>query len=161
MAQEDFFLKIEGVEGESQDAEHEGQIHLSSFSFGVTNSGTGGSNMGSGASRSNVQDVHVTKHADKSSPNLFLACATGKHFNKATLYVRRAGENPVDYLNYEMTEVFVSSFTQSGHEGGGIAQESFSLNFSKIKFTYWPQKNDGSKGTENAKTYDVKANKWS
>ena len=161
MAQEDFFLKIEGVKGESQDDKHKDEIHLHSFSFGVTNTGTGGSNLGSGGGRSNVQDLHFTKTIDASSPNLFIACATGKHFPKATLTVRRAGEKPQEYLVYEMTEVYVSSITTSGHEGGGLAQESGSLNFSKIKKTYTPQNADGTPGAKNEKTYDVKANKSS
>jgi type VI secretion system secreted protein Hcp len=161
MAQEDYFLKIDGIDGESQDDVHKSEIHVSSFSFGVTNAGTGGSNLGSGGGRANVQDLHFTKTVDQSSPNLFLACATGKHFDTATLTVRRAGENPQEYLTYGLTEVFVSSISTSGHEGGGIAQESCSLNFSKVTLTYTPQNPDGSPGAANPKTYDVKANKGS
>ena len=161
MAQEDYFLKIDGIDGESQDDEHKNEIHVSSFSFGVTNSGTGGSNLGSGGGRSNIQDMHFTKVVDQASPNLFIACATGKHFDTATITVRRAGETPQEYLTYELSEVFVSSISTSGHEGGGIAQESVSLNFSKIKMTYTPQNPDGSPGAANPKTYDVKANKAS
>ena len=48
MAQEDYFLKIDGITGESQDDKHKDEIHVSSFSFGVSNAGTGGSNLGSG-----------------------------------------------------------------------------------------------------------------
>jgi type VI secretion system secreted protein Hcp len=161
MAQEDYFLKIDGLEGESQDDKHKNEIHVSSFSFGVTNAGTGGSNLGSGGGRSNIQDMHFTKVVDQASPNLFIACATGKHFDTATLTVRRAGETPQEYLTYDLNEVFVSSISTSGHEGGGIAQESCSLNFSKIKMTYTPQNPDGSPGAANPKTFDVKANKAS
>ena len=114
MAQEDYFLKIEGVKGESQDDKHKDEIHVSSFSFGVTNAGTGGSNLGSGGGRSNIQDMHFTKVTDAASPNLFIACATGKHFPKATVTVRRAGEKPQEYLTYELTEVYISSITTSG-----------------------------------------------
>ena len=161
MAQEDYFLDIEGIKGESQDDKHKDEIHISSFSFGVTNTGTGGSNLGSGGGRSNVQDMHFTKLVDASSPNLFQACATGKHFPSATVTVRRAGENPQEYLVYKLTEVFVSSFSTSGHDGGGIAQESVSLNFSKVELSYTPQNADGTPGAKNTKTYDVKANKAS
>jgi type VI secretion system secreted protein Hcp len=159
MAQEDYFLKIEGVKGESQDDKHKDEIHVSSFSFGVTNAGTGGSNLGSGGGRSSIQDMHFTKVVDAASPNLFIACSTGKHFPKATVTVRRAGEKPQEYLVYELTEVYISSITTSGHEGGGIAQESCSLNFSKVKVSYTPQNADGTPGAKNEKTYDVKANK--
>jgi type VI secretion system secreted protein Hcp len=161
MAQEDYFLKIDGVKGESQDDKHKDEIHVSSFSFGVTNAGTGGSNLGSGGGRSNVQDMHFTKTVDASSPNLFIGCATGKHFPNAIVTVRRAGEKPQEYLTYKLTEVYISSITTSGHEGGGIAQESVSLNFSKVELAYTPQNADGSPGAKNTKTYDVKANKSS
>jgi type VI secretion system secreted protein Hcp len=159
MAQEDYFLKIDGIKGESQDDKHKDEIHVSSFSFGVTNSGTGGSNLGSGGGRSNIQDMHFTKVVDQASPNLFLACATGKHFDNATVTVRRAGEDPQEYLIYKLTEVFVSSITTSGHEGGGIGQESVSLNFSKVEINYTPQNADGTPGSVNTKSYDLKANK--
>jgi type VI secretion system secreted protein Hcp len=161
MAQEDYFLKIDGIKGESQDDKHKDEIHVSSFSFGVTNAGTGGSNLGSGGGRANVQDLHFTKVVDQASPNLFLACATGKHFDTATVTVRRAGETPQEYLVYDLEEVFVSSISTSGHEGGGIAQESCSLNFSKVTLTYTPQNPDGSPGAANPKTFDLKANKGS
>jgi len=163
MAQADYFLDLDTVDGESQDDDSrmKNKIHVSSFSFGVTNTGTGGSNLGSGASKSNVQDLHVTKTMDKASPNLFIGCCNGKHFPKATFYVRRAGENPQVYLKYELTEVFISSYSTSGHEGGGLAQESLSLNFSKVEVTYTPQNADGSPGAKNTKTFDVKANKAS
>lgn len=161
MAQEDYFLKIDGITGESQDDKHKDQIHLTSWSMGVANIGTGGSNLGSGGGRSNVQDLHFTKTIDKASPNLFIACCTGKHFDTAQITVRRAGENPQEYLTYDLTEVYVSSFTTSGHEGGNLAQEAGSLNFSKITMTYTPQNADGTPGAANPKTYDVKANKAS
>ena len=161
MAQSDYFLKIDGVDGESVDDKHKGEIHVSSFSFGVTNTGTGGSNLGSGGGKANVQDIHFTKQTDKSSPNLFLACCSGKHFPNATITIRKAGEKPHEYLILKLTEVFVSSFNVSGHDSGGIAQESFSLNFSKIENTYAPQNADGSAGAKITKTYDVAKNKIS
>src|SRR5450755_2758389 len=107
MAQEDYFLKIDGIKGESQDEKHKNEIHVSSFSFGVTNTGTGGSNLGSGGGRSNVQDMHFTKGVDGAVPNLFFGGATGKHKNNEIMTVRRAGENPHEYLVYKMTEVYI------------------------------------------------------
>ena len=161
MAMQDYFLDLDGVAGESQDDDGKlkNKIHISSFSFGVTNSGTGGINLGSGASKSSVQDLHLTKVMDKSSPNLWIGCCNGKHFTKATFYARRAGENPQVYLKYELTEVFITSYACSGAEGGGIAQESFSLNFSKCEMTYTTQADKGTDAVSIPKTWDVKANK--
>ena len=160
MAQADFFLKLGDIEGESDDDTHSKEIQLTSFGFGVSNSGAGGYGGGSGASKANVQDIIFTKLVDQSSPNLFQACATGKHFDDATITIRKAGgDAPVEYLVYKLTEVFVSSHNVSGHDGGGIAQESGSLNCSKIEMTYNPQTAEGAGGGANVKGYDIKANK--
>ncbi len=159
MAAVDYFVKLEGIDGESQDDKHKKEIHVESFSHGVTNAGTGGVNLGSGAGRSNVQDFQFTKFADSSSPNLFIACCTGKHIPTATITIRRAGEKPQEYLVFKLTEVLVSSYQTGGHGGSDIAQESFSLNFSKIEYKYTPQNADGTPGGAITKTYSVKENK--
>jgi len=161
MAQGDMFLKIDGIEGESQDDKHKNEIQINSFSLGATNAGTGGSNLGSGASKVQVHDIHVTKQVDKSSPNLFINCCSGKHIPTAVITVRKAGEKPQDYMTITMSEVFVSSYSETGHEGGGIPTESVSLNFSKIKYEYKTQSADGTLGAAVTKTYDLKGNKVS
>lgn len=161
MAQADYFLKIEGLEGESQDDKHKGEIHIASFHIGASNMGTGGTGTGSGSGKAVIHDLHCAKHADKATPNLFLACATGKHFPSATLTIKKAGENPHAYLIYKMSNVLISAFGSKGSGGGEIAHESISLNFSKIEVTYVPQNKDGTAGAKIVKTYDVAANKGS
>ncbi len=158
MAQADFFLKIDGVDGESQDDKHKNEILISSFSFGATNAGSGGVGTGSGSGKVNVQDMHITKVVDKSSPNLFAACCTGKHFPLATITCRKAGEKPHEYLVYKLTEAFVSSINTTGHEGGGIAQESLSLNFTKVEMIYTLQNADGSAGAKIPKAWNILTN---
>ena len=39
MAVVDFFLKVDGIEGESQDSKHKGEIEVVSWSWGETNAG--------------------------------------------------------------------------------------------------------------------------
>jgi len=53
MAVVDYFLKIDGIDGESQDSKHKGDIELESFSWGATQAGTSsyGGGMGAGKSR--------------------------------------------------------------------------------------------------------------
>jgi len=160
MAQ-DYFLKIDGVDGESQDDTHKNEIHIASFHMGAVNQGAGHRDSGSGAGRASVHDMQLTKRADKSSPSLFAACCSGKHFPTATLTVRKAGENPLEYLVYNMSNVFVSAFNSNSHGAGDIAQETLSLNFSKIEMNYTPQNADGTPGAKIVKTHDIAANKTS
>ena len=61
MAQVDYFLKIEGVESESTDAKHKGEIELESFSWGETQSGTAGRGGGAGAGKVQPQDFNFVK----------------------------------------------------------------------------------------------------
>ena len=41
MAQVDYFLKVKGIDGESADGKHKGEIDVESWSWGETQSGTG------------------------------------------------------------------------------------------------------------------------
>ena len=71
--------------------------------------------------------------------------------------VRKAGgDNPVEYLVYDMDEVFITNVSTSGSDGGGIATESVSLNFAKMTVTYTEQNADGSAGAATPKWYSVK-----
>ena len=54
---------------------------------------------------------------DKATPDLFKVCANGKHIDTAILTVRKAGENPLEYLKIEMKHVLVSSVSTGGSHG--------------------------------------------
>ncbi len=159
MAQVDYFLKIEGLPGESTDEKHKGELDLESFSWGATNSGTAGHGGGSGAGKVLPSDFTFTKRLDKSSPVLMIACATGQHFKEVTLTVRKAGAGQQEYLKIKMNEVLVSSYQTSGGGGGGIVLEQVAMNFAKLEMSYKEQKPDGSLGGETKQAYDFAANK--
>ena len=87
----DAFLKIEGIDGESADKTHPGEIEVMSFSWGVSNTGGGSTGGGGGAGKAVLQDFHFSMATSKASPNLMLACATGRHIRAATLTVPHGG----------------------------------------------------------------------
>ena len=156
----DFLLEIEGVKGESTDEKHKGKIEVDSFSWGCTNQATGGRGTGSGAGKADFQDFHFSKQCDSASHDLIKSCATGKHFAKAVLTARKAGTEQQEFLVVTMEDVFVSSFSSSGAAGGGsIPLEQVSLNYTKIKYEYMPQKADGSLEGAIMAQYDRALNK--
>jgi type VI secretion system secreted protein Hcp len=161
MAKGDMFLKLEGIEGESADDKKQKQIEIDSFSLGGSNSGSLATATGAGTSKVALQDIHFTKTIDKSSPNLFGNLTDGKHVDKATLTVRKAGGDPKDYFTITLTPCFVSSYNISGHSGGGMPQESFSLNYDKIEFEYKTQNDKGDLGPLVKRTYETSKNKSS
>jgi type VI secretion system secreted protein Hcp len=154
----DIFLKIKGADGESQDKAHKGQIDVSSFSWGATNSGTAHVGGGAGAGKVHIQDLTVLKHVDKASPNILLFCCNGKHIEECVLTVRKAGENPLEYAVYTMSECLITSTAINGSDGSDRLQESVSLNFGKIKFEYNPQKPDGTGEGKIPITWNVEQN---
>jgi type VI secretion system secreted protein Hcp len=157
MAAPDYLLEIDGIQGESTDSKHPNTIEVESFSGGATNTGSFGSGTGGGgAGKVNLQDVHFTAQVSKASPNLFAACAAGKHISKATLYVRKQGGKQEDYMTVKLTKVLVTSYQVGA--GAPIAQESFSLNYAKIEFEYKPQDEKGSLGAKVAGGWDLEKN---
>ena len=148
MAAADIFLTIKGpdVKGESLDKVHKDMIEVLSFNWGQANLGTAGTGGGAGAGAVAKQDLTVTKYVDKSSNVLAQGCAAGVHYTSATLYVRKSGGDPLDYLQLDLGGVvFLSSYQVSGTGGDGIVPvESISINFTTLMVTYNQQAATGS-----------------
>jgi type VI secretion system secreted protein Hcp len=160
MAQVDYFLKIDGVESESTDDKHKGEIDCMSFSWGQVNTGTSGHGAGAGAGKVQPQDFSFTKKLDKASPVLMNACATGQHFKKAVLTARKAGGGQQEYLKITMEDLMVTSYQVGGSaEGDPVPIDQVSVNFAKLEMSYKEQKSDGSLGGEAKQAYDYAANK--
>ncbi len=158
---DDMFLELENVAGESKDQKFSGKIDIYGFSWGVSNMGSGGYGGGSGVGKVNVNDVSIMKKVDKASADLIRFCAQGKHIDSGKIHVRKAGgDSPLEYLTYEMNEVFVTSVQQSDSAGADVAQELISLNFSKIKVTYNLQSAEGANEAAPDVTLDVKKNSF-
>lgn len=158
MAAVDFFLKIEGIEGESADSKHKGEIDVESWSWGANNAGSHAAGGGGGVGKVNMQDFHFTAHMNKATPKLMLACATGEHIKKATLVCRKAGKDQQEYLKVTFTDLLVSSYQTGGH-GNAVAADQIALNFAKIEFEYKEQKPDGTLGGAVKAGWDLKLNK--
>jgi type VI secretion system secreted protein Hcp len=154
----DMFLKLDGIDGESLDKSHAKWIDIQSFSWGVSQTGGGHRGGGSGAGKVDVSDVTITKYVDKASATLFLDCCNGKHIAKGSLIVRKAGENPLEYLKYDFENILVSNVQASHASAGDIPMEQVSLNFAKIKFEYWTQNEKGAKGENANFSWDVAQN---
>ena len=153
------FLKLEGIEGESLDQNHKGEIELLSINWGATQSGTSGYGGGSGGGRVNMEDFTCTKRFDKGSPKLMLACCTGEHIPKGLVTVRKAGKEQQEYMKITLSDVLVTSVTAGGSSEDDIPIETLSLNYGKIEIEYKEQKQDGTLGGSIVAHWDVKANK--
>ena len=154
-----YFLKLDGVPGDSTDAAHKGEIQLLAFSWGVSNSGSPSTSGGAGAGKANFSDFSFTAHTSKASPLLMLDTATGRHLKSALLTVsRRVRGASQDFLKIELTEVIISSYSQ-GAGGGDLPTDSASLRFAKIQYSFTSQAANGAPGATTTATWDITTNK--
>ena len=120
----DTFARIDGIKGESKDAQHKDEIEVLSWSWGVSQSGTMSHGGGGGAGKASFQDFTFTHHIDKASPLLLKACATGQHIKDATITVRKTGKNPIDYLVIKLTDVLVTNVSLGLAAEAAVTDES-------------------------------------
>jgi type VI secretion system secreted protein Hcp len=135
----DMFLKIDDIKGESTDETHKDQIEVISWNWGMTQTGSSHIGTGSGTGKVDVQNLTITKYIDTSSANLIKLCCKGKHFDLATLYIRKAGDKPVEYLKLELYNGLIAQVSVGGHGGDDRFSENVSLNFASFKYSYTPQ----------------------
>ena len=144
MAIADMFLKMTGVTGEAQDADHKGEIQVVGWSWGLqAPSAMGGAPSTTG--RAAMQELMVTKRVDQSTPTLMQLVRHHKVVSSAQLTVRKAGAKPLEYLRIELSNVRVTNLTT--HSESSDLVERLQLSWTKIRVTYTPQQSGtGAKG---------------
>jgi type VI secretion system secreted protein Hcp len=160
MAGADYFLKIDGIPGESTDSKHKAEIVLTSFSMGLSNSGSLASGTGGGEGKASFHDFHFTAQFSKASPLLMAACATGKHIPSAVLTARKAGGRGggFEFLFVKMNDVLVSS-VESAESGNVVPNDAVSLAFAKVEVDYKEQKATGALGATTSFRWNLLENR--
>lgn len=153
----DVFLKIDGIDGESNDAKHKGEIEIESFSWGVSSPEAGGAGGGGGAGRVTMEDFSFTTPVTRASPKLFLACVERRRIKTALLTVRRAGGQQHDFYKVTMSDVQISAWKQAS--GAELPMDQVSMNFGKVQIAYTGQRPDGTPGDTVTAGWDSKNTK--
>ena len=152
----DMFLKIDGIEGESSDAKHKGEIEIESFSWGASAPGTGSAG-GGGTGRVTMEDFSFTTPVTRASPKLFLACVERRRIKSALLTVRRSGSQPQDFLKVTLSDVQISGWKEASD--AGLPMDQVSMNFGKVQIAYTGQRPDGTPGDTVTAGWDSKNTK--
>ena len=136
----DAFLRIDGINGESTDSTHRGGIELLDYELGVGQraSSPPGTAGGAAAERADFSELSFSKWADTSSPLLAVACASGMHIDRVTVELCRAGAGKVRFMEYEMKDCLISSFTTNGGEDD-YPTDNVSIHYGSIIWRYTRQ----------------------
>jgi type VI secretion system secreted protein Hcp len=121
-AQADYYLKIDGIEGE---------IQIESFSWGITTPRDAASGQATG--KRQHKPLTITKPIDKSSPLLFRLANDGKTPKTSQVsLIKRSTEGGAPYT-VTFFDVFITEFAQAG-DIGSQGSESISFTYQKIEY---------------------------
>lgn len=157
----DMFLELTGVVGEAQDdaMSKKSAMDVLAWNWGMSQSGTTHMGKGGGAGKVNVMDLSITKYVDAASATLMQFCCQGKHIDKGTLTLRKAGgDSSVAYMVIEFQELLVSAISTGGSGGEDRFTENVTLNFREFHYKYTPQEKTGGAGTEKEWKWDIASN---
>lgn len=160
----DYYLKLEGLDGECTDFKHEKWIQIVEFSYDVKQRG-GGSGTADGAYGSvNLSDLSITKAIDATTPQLHQACITHQRYKTGSLELCQAAKEKHPFMKYLLTDVSVASISPSGEDdeddaGGSYPMEVVTLRYGSIEWVYTPLSEKGQPGAARKFFWDVKSYK--
>jgi type VI secretion system secreted protein Hcp len=132
------YMKYEGIDGGVTATGHEKWIELDSCQLGVNRHVTNPSGRGTNreASAPALSEIVVTKSQDLASANLFKASLWGEGKKVKIDFCKTDKDKLETYLQLELENTLVSSYSTSGHGGDNHSRpmESLSLNYTKIMY---------------------------
>lgn len=158
----DVYLQLEGIKGESADAQHRDWIECTMATWRVTQprSATSSSAGGHTAERCHHTGIDLRKITDLATPILLQTCSQGKTIPSARLEFYRAdgAGQRVRYMAVELTNVLVTDVAPGVFEGE-LMSEHVTLAYSKVKWLYTQQKVGGGAKGLTAGGWDLATNR--
>lgn len=156
---QDFYVKIEGITGESKDSKHAGWIDALSVGYGVHQDASAFTGGGVGVGKATFDTVAFDHYVDKATPNLLQYCAAGKHIPTVEVSCCKAGDGSQEYMRITLSDCIIVRAGPNGDTKDARLQESISIAYSKIKVEVKEQNANGSMGAAVTGAWDVKQNR--
>lgn len=152
------YMKIDGIDGNVTAKGYEKWIEILGIEYGLGRSITSfeaGRHSNRGVNAPSFSEIRISKEVDETSPKLFMEACLGIG-KKINIHFCESGDNLQSYLELELTDAMLSSYSLSGASGSNSGpKERFSLNFAKIQNRYKPYTKDGKPGTPISTGYDL------
>lgn len=156
------FMKVSGVDGESEQTDFKNWIELSSFSMSSAAAGSTAIGGGAGVGKVSIHGVNGTTVAGKHTPTIAEKYFDGKHFDKVeVVFIKQTGDDTGQkYYHLTMENVFFTSMQNSKGEGS-LGSEAFSLTAESYEQEYWAQDKTGKLTSVGKTKYNEKEGKTS
>jgi type VI secretion system secreted protein Hcp len=142
----DYFLKLDGIPGDSTVQQYAKQIEVLGWAWGITNSSVPAAGGAAGTGKAKRIDFTFAAFSSIASPPIFLAVATGKHLNFAILSVVRRGDSPFEAFRIRFDNVILTSYEQSSGDTDGRPIDVVKLDYGKVTYTARTQAPTGGIG---------------
>src|SRR5215469_6389743 len=97
------------------------------------------------AGKVEFQPFKITKQVDKASPDFFMTCCQGGHYEKCSLFIRKsggaAGRSGVIYLKFDFLMVFVTEIGWSHDDTA--PKEEITFDYGAVRVSYSRQLKSG------------------
>lgn len=152
----DMFVKLDGVDGESLDNNHQGWIDIISLDEGLS---VDAKVRPGGTAPAVFEDIVFSKLLDSTSPVLRQSLAAGTSIPSAIIELTKTcGETPVTIFRIELSDVVLTSIRLKTSVATDPL-EDVAMRFRQIKWIYTPVASDCSAGTSILRGWDIETNK--
>jgi type VI secretion system secreted protein Hcp len=148
-----YFLRLDGIPGESLDDFYPNQIQVQSWSWGLSHPVA----VGSTAPKPSISDISFMKDVDLATAPLMRACLAGTVIKTGAL-VGRSPNADSPFLLLSFQQMRVTSVQDSA--SSEVPSESVSFAFNVVTYAY-TQVTNGAAGTTKTYTYNVPQNRLS
>lgn len=149
-----YYLKIDGVKGESQNQQHKDEIEILSWNCSVNAAPSSPSAAGA-SGKITVSPITFSHYVDLASPVLLRQCLKGARMPKAVLTVRQDPNSNMDYLRLTFEAIVFTSIVLSAPDNNVHIIETVTMEFTRVKEDYVRIKPDGSTGETISTAYDL------
>ncbi len=157
-----FFMKIDGITGESEDESHKGWLEITEFgqemAHDIEGGGTPSAAGGFTTGGATLEVMSFNKAMDRSSVQLFQYCLTAKVIPTIVIEAVRPTEKAEVYFRITLTNSIVASINTTGSDGE-LPTEEGSIAFTTIKWEYTMVKPDGKMGDTFSSTWNRLTNR--
>lgn len=140
----DYFLEVDGINGQATAPGHTGQINLLNFTLqGFQRNLLTVAGGAASPALAQCRPVQLIIPTDQSWPLLFKACMTGQHIKKVAIHADYTPDGPIGpvgtFLTITLEDVVVASVEANGDRTAtGEPTEVVSLSFSSLSFSFKP-----------------------
>jgi type VI secretion system secreted protein Hcp len=141
------YMLVPGVTGSATAASiPKGAFELTSFAWGASHTETVGAT--GFTSKLSAPNFSITKFLDSASIGLLKELAAGTNNpTGAKVLVFKSGLTPLEVLEYDFTNLVVTSAQLSNSSGNAAPNESDTFAFTKVSVTEWIPTSTGGQGT--------------